>query len=99
MSAYTKNVRKGFCIYVDTFCQGPVPVERGDSGFPVVYTALSEAQREIAEYTIERLQQFLEGERDFDDAIEVEEYVVEVDVFPDGAIVDASGTYFGKAEN
>ncbi len=32
--------------------------------------------------------------RDFDDAVTLEEYVVEVDVFPDGAMVDADGNEF-----
>lgn len=34
------------------------------------------------------LTQFLEGTRDFESAITIEEYVVEVDAFPDGTIVD-----------
>ncbi|MEO8617077.1 MAG: hypothetical protein ABI600_18200 [Luteolibacter sp.] len=41
------------------------------------------------------LQQFLDGERDFEDAVTVEEYIVEVDVFPDGTMVDADGNVFG----
>ncbi|MEO8617080.1 MAG: hypothetical protein ABI600_18215 [Luteolibacter sp.] len=43
---------------------------------------------------ITRLQQFLDGERDFEDAMTVEEYIVEVDVFPDGTMVDADGKRF-----
>lgn len=72
-----------------------MPVERGEDGFPVSYSTLSQAQREIAEYTIERLQQFLASERDFEDSIAVEEYVVEVDVFSDGSIIDEHGRWFG----
>ncbi len=37
------------------------------------------------------LQQFLDSERDFEDAVTVEEYIVEVDVFPDGTMVEAEG--------
>ena len=44
---------------------------------------------------ITRLQQFLDGERDFEDAVTVEETVVEVDVSPDGTMVDAEGNVFG----
>jgi len=40
---------------------------------------------------ITRLQQFLDGERNFEDAVTVEEVVVEVEVFPDGTMVDADG--------
>ena len=42
-----------------------------------------------------RLQQFLDGEREYEDAIEVEEYVVPVTVHPDGKIVDEAGNCFG----
>ena len=41
-----------------------------------------------------RLQQFVDGERDYEDAIEVEEYVVPVTVQPDGVIVDEDGRRF-----
>ena len=42
-----------------------------------------------------RLRQFLDGERDFEDAITVEEYVVPVTVNPDGTIIDDQGRRFG----
>jgi hypothetical protein len=44
---------------------------------------------------ITRLQQFLDGERDFEEAVTVEETIVEVEVFPDGTMVDAEGNCFG----
>jgi hypothetical protein len=40
-----------------------------------------------------RLQEFLDGERDFADAVSVGEYVVEVEVLPDGRIVDAASVW------
>ncbi len=88
--------RTGFCIYIDTICDGSRPVELDERGYPVVYSTLAEAQRAIAEDTSERLRQFLEGARDFDDAMTVEEYIVEVDVNPDGSIMDAAGNVFGN---
>jgi hypothetical protein len=84
-----------FCIYIDTVIEGPVPVERDSLGKPVVYASEIEAQRCIAEDTIDRLQQFLTGDREYEDAVTVEEYIVEVDVWPDGSIVDANGNGFG----
>lgn len=89
------QVKISFCIYVHTICQGPVPLEWDGRGYPVVYPTLADAQRVIAEDTIERLQQFLEGGRDFDDAMTVEEYIVAVDVLADGSIVDVDGNRFG----
>lgn len=87
--------KAGFCIYIDTVCHGATPVELDDKGNAVVYSSLNDAQRVIAEDTIERLRQFLEGERDFEDAMTVEDYVVDVNVFPDGSITDAAGNIFG----
>lgn len=65
-----------------------------ENGFEVFETEL-EAQKEIVDYQMTRLQQFLDGERDYEDAIEVEEYVVPVTVQPDGKIVDECGRCFG----
>jgi hypothetical protein len=69
--------RDGYCIYIDTFCQGSVPVVSDENGYIVFETEL-EAQKEIVDNQITRLQQFLDGERDFEDAMAVEEYVVPV---------------------
>lgn len=85
--------RNGFCIYIDTFCQGPVPSVSDENGYIVFETEL-EAQREIVDGQITRLQQFLDGERDYEDAITVEEYVVPVSVHSDGTITDADGNCF-----
>jgi len=89
--------KSGFCIYIDTVCQGPVPIERKEDGFPLVYDTEEGAERSIAEDAIERLEQFMKGERDFDDAITVEEYVIPVDVTSEGAVIDADGNCFGKS--
>lgn len=72
-----------------------MPVEWNEFGRPVVYASEIEAQRVIAKDVIDRLQQFLTDERDYEDALTVEEYIVEVDVWPDGSIVDTDGNYFG----
>jgi len=87
---------RGYCIYINTLFHGPVPVERGEDGFPFVYASVEEAQKDIVEDMIERLKQFLCGERDFDDAITVETYVVPVDVTPEGAVIDDDGNVFGN---
>lgn len=87
--------RDGFCIFVDTAFQGPVPVvSDGDDKYVVFDTEL-EAQKEIADYAMTRIQQFLDGERDFDDAITVEEYLLPVTIHPDGTITDECGNQFG----
>ncbi len=96
-------IRRGYCIFIDTVFQGAVPlVTEIESTVPCcapericVFETQLEAEREIADFMMTRLQQFLDGERDFDDAVTVEEYVVEVAVLPDGTIVDANGNCFG----
>jgi hypothetical protein len=90
----SNKARDSFCIYINTFCQGPVPVVSDENGYVVFETEL-EAQREIVDNQMTRLQQFLNGEREFEDAIEVQEYVVPVTVLPDGRIVDEAGRCFG----
>ena len=89
------NLRNGFCVYINTLCQGPVPVVSDGEGKYVVFETELEAQKEIVDDAMTRLQQFLDGERDFDDSITVEEYVVPITVHPDGTITDADGNRFG----
>jgi hypothetical protein len=88
------HLRKGFCIYINTFCQGPVPVVSDENGYVIFETELA-AQREIVDNLIFHLQQFLDGEREYEDAITVEEYIVPVTVHADGTITDETGRCFG----
>ena len=80
--------RKGFCVFVDTVGDGPQPVVWGDNA-PVVcateHATEHEAQREIADPQILRLQQFLDGE--FEEAIAIQEYGVPVHGAPGGRIL------------
>jgi hypothetical protein len=87
-----------FCIFMDTICHGPVPIQRDEMGAPVVYSTRLEAERDFAEDLMDRIQQFLSGEREFADAVTVEEWVEEVDQFSDGVITDSSGNLFGPLD-
>ena len=86
--------RNGFCIYINTYCQGPVPVVSDENGY-VIFETESAAQREIVDALQIKLQQFLDGEREYEDAITVEEYVVPVTVQANGTITDEDGRCFG----
>ncbi|MDP1825582.1 MAG: hypothetical protein Q8L48_20145 [Archangium sp.] len=88
--------RKGYCVFVDTVFQGPIPTVSNGEGRFVVFRSVLAARREIAEHTIARLQQFLDGERDFEDATTVEEYIVAVTVERSGRISDIHGNRFGN---
>lgn len=48
----------GFCIYINTLCQGPVPVVTEGKGKYVVFETELEAQREVADYAMTRLHSF-----------------------------------------
>jgi len=87
--------RDGFCIFVDTVFQGPVPAVSDEEDKYVVFEFELDAQTEIADNAMIRIQQFLDGERDFDDAMTVEEYLVPVTINPDGTITDEAGNQFG----
>jgi len=78
---------KGFSIFIHTVFQGEVPSIYDGKDQPVVYATRKEAERETVEFAMERMQQFLDGEREFDDAITVEEYVVPVERQPDGTLI------------
>ena len=65
---------------------------------PVVYPKLEAAQREIADDVMEKLRQFLEGERDFDDSMTVEDYILPVDILPDGSVIGEDGNWLGKKD-
>ena len=87
-----------FCIFIDTICEGRIPAWHNVKGFPVVYPTLQAAQREIAEDVMEHLRQFLEGGREFEDAMTVEDSILPVDVLVDCSILDDDGNCFGKIE-
>ena len=90
--------KPAFCIFIDTVCEGRIPAWHDENRMPVVYPTLEAAQREIADDVMEKLRQFLEGEREFEDAMTVEDYILPVDVLPDGSILDEDGNCFGKNE-
>jgi hypothetical protein len=90
----TEGTASGYAIYINTLCQGRVPVERSETDKPVVYATERAAQCAIIDWTIPGLHQFLTGERDYDDATTIEEYVEAVDLHPDGCITDEFGNTY-----
>ena len=90
-------VRSGYSIFMPTFFQDAMPACY-EEGLPVVFATELEAQREITDNQLIRLKQFLDGERDFDDAITTDEFVLPVKVLPDGTISTEDGRIFGKQE-
>jgi hypothetical protein len=69
-----------------------------EGDYPLAFATEFEAQREIADNQLTRIQQFLDGERDFEDAIETDELVLPVSIWPDGSISTEYGRKYGKQE-
>ena len=90
--------RSGYAIFRDYWFQGPVPACYDENDCPVVFATELEAQREIADTQLTRIQEFLDGERDYDDAIATDEFVLPVDVCSDGSISIEGGRTFGKID-
>ncbi len=90
--------RRGFCIYLNTFFQGPTVAVRDGENCPVVFATKREAELEIVDHLQTRLQEFIDGERDFEDATSVEEYVVPVTAFASGEVKDDDGRIFNNED-
>lgn len=89
-------VRSAFSIFINTVCEGTIPAWWSEGDYPEVYATELEAQREVVDLLQTRLQEFLDGERDFDDAITLEDFILPVEVWPDGSISTEDGSTFGK---
>lgn len=61
----------------------------------MVYETKTEAPAEILDDFLEKQRQFFEGERDFEDAMTIEDMICKVTQLPDGSVVDAWGRVFG----
>lgn len=95
MPTYRQPVCSGYAIFCPTVFQGAMPACYEDD-YPVVFATEREAQREIADHQLIRIQQFLDDERDFDDAITTDEFVPPVKVWPDRTILIKGGRAYGK---
>ena len=95
---FTVMNQPAYCIFIDTVCEGRIPAWHDENLMPIVYPTLEAAQREIADDVMEKLRQFVEGQRDFEDAMTVEDYILPVDVLPDGSILDEDDNCFGKKD-
>lgn len=97
MQESNQPVRSGYAIFCPTVFQGTMSACYEDD-HPVVFATELDAQREIADHQLIRIQQFLNGERDFDDAITTDEFVLPVDVWPGRSITTEDGRVYGKQE-
>ncbi|HEY8994696.1 MAG TPA: hypothetical protein VIM71_08550 [Lacunisphaera sp.] len=87
----------GYAIFCPTVFQGTMPACYEDV-YLVVFATEREAQREIANHQMIRIQQFLDDERDFNEAITTDEFVLPVDVRSDGSISIENDRVFGKQQ-
>ncbi len=98
MDCPAPKIRPAFAVFTDSLCEGLIPAWHDNRGLPVTYATKREAQIEITETLMEQLRQFLAGERDFDDAINTDDFILPVSVWPDGTIQLDDGRRFGKQQ-
>ena len=83
---------------MDTVFEGKTPAWRNESGGFLLHPTEREAQMEIADYSMIRIRQFQHGDRDFEDALTVEEFIESVTTRDDGTFVDLDGKSYGPWE-
>lgn len=71
-----RKVRTGYAIFCHTLFQGIMPACYDETDYPVVFPTELEAQREIADTQLIRIRQFLDSQREFEDAIATDEFVL-----------------------
>jgi hypothetical protein len=84
-------VRSGYCLFVDAICGGSTPVERDEAGKWVLYSTAQAAEAEIIDIFEQRIVEYKEGERTFEETLVDEFYVMPVSVKSGGAVVDEAG--------
>jgi hypothetical protein len=75
-----------------------MPACYDETDYPVVFPTELEAQREIADTQLTRIREFLDGAREFHDAISTDEFILPVNGQLDGSIFTEEGSIFGKLE-
>lgn len=90
------TTRSAFAIFTITLCEGLVPAWHDEHGLPVTYSTEREAQLEIVDELIEKLRQFIAGQRPLADVLTIEDFILPVEVFPDGTTQTEDGRRFGK---
>lgn len=83
---------------MDTVCEGKIPARRNETGGFLLHSTERQAQLEIDDYTMIRIRQFPQGERDFEDAFAVEDFIEPVITRADGTFVDLDGNSYGPWE-
>lgn len=71
-------MQTGYMVVIDAVLEGTVPAIFDECDKPIIFATRVEAEREIADNLITRLQEFIDGGRDFESAMTVEEYIIEV---------------------
>jgi len=79
-------------------CEGKIPAWRNETGGFLLHSTEREAQLEIADYTMIRIRQFQQGERDFEDAFTVEDFIEPVTTRDDATFVDSGRNSYGPWE-
>lgn len=74
--------KRAFVIIDSTGIPHPFPSVTDEKGMPVYFDTERAAQIEIASWMIDKLKEFIQGERDFYDATTCVDFVLGVDISP-----------------
>lgn len=74
--------------------EGKILARRNETGGFLLNRTERQAQLEIADYTMIRIRQFQQGERDFEDALTAEDFIEPLNTRADGSFVDLDGNSY-----
>ena len=77
---------KGYCVFVESMCEGLVPSVFDANNQPVVFATRKEANEEIKDYAVTRLAHATNDDEVSIYSADTEEFVLEVRLLENGSI-------------
>jgi len=84
--AESGKTSKGYCVFVESMCEGLVPSVFDSDSRPVVFATRKEATAEIKDYEITRLAHATNDDEVSIYSADTEEFVLEVRLLENGSI-------------
>ncbi|MDQ8187090.1 hypothetical protein [Pelagicoccus sp. SDUM812002] len=81
------EVKEGYCIFIESLCEGLVPSVFDGDNKPVVFDSLVEAESEIEDYSTTRLEEATTEEEIAIYSEDTDEFVLSVKVLEGGRVI------------
>lgn len=85
---------RGYALFEDDKPEVPKVSRYGEDGSPLVFFSEREAEKQIARITLVKMQRFMDGYGDFDEAMTMSVYYLPVEIDADGSVITAAGKRF-----